>query len=65
VIGHGQGSRRHFFVFRWATHTKSFLFSFGVQGFESLEFLLFLQFGVLFSGFSLEIVDLSGTFFIQ
>jgi hypothetical protein len=65
VIGHGQGSEGHFFVFHWATHTKSFLFSFGVQGLNTLEGFLFLQFGVLFSGFSLEIVDLSGTFFIQ
>jgi hypothetical protein len=60
VIGHRQGSDGLFFVFCWATPERSwgFLFSFGAQGLKPLEFFLFLQFGVLFSRFSLEIVDL-------
>ena len=65
MTGHLQASGRLFFVFCWATSrtTRGFLFSFGVQGFKSLEFLLFLQLSALISGFSLVIIDLSGIFF--
>ena len=59
VIGHCQGSRRLFFVFCWATlkMREAFLFSVGVQGFKSLDFVSFLQFGALIPGFVLEFVD--------